>query len=128
MARTIESESSIPMVHQVARMIRRQVARGELEVGNYLPSVRELGRELDINFNTVAKAYRILEREGLVEIRHGLGARIRDARIQEDGENSHSRHLSELEELICRLTLSGSDREDVIDLFAEAIGEHYGTD
>ncbi|RJO71589.1 MAG: GntR family transcriptional regulator [Myxococcales bacterium] len=120
----VDTASKLPIVHQVARALRLQISRGRLRVGDYLPSVREMGNELGINFNTVAKAYRLLERQGLVEIRHGLGARIVAEQIQEGGNKQNL--LGELETVICNLTLTGASQEEVVDFFAEAIGLHYG--
>ncbi len=122
---SIEPGSRVPLMHQVARQIRASIARGDLVIGDYLPSVRELGRSLQINFNTVAKAYRLLEREDLIDIKHGLGARVKNVTV-ESQENKGQKHLlSELEEVICQLTLSGANQEEVVDFFAEAIGRHY---
>jgi GntR family transcriptional regulator len=122
---TVDAASSVPLVHQVARRIRGQIARGELRVGSYLPSVRELGGELKINFNTVAKSYRILEREGLIEIRHGLGARVRDNTVHETSKPNPDFLLDDLEDVINQLALTGASQEQVVDFFAEAIGRHY---
>ena len=122
----IDPDSNVPLVHQVARQIRMQVARGDLPVGTFLPSVRELGTRLAINFNTVAKAYRLLEKEGLVEIRHGLGARVVGLQVPAETATPPAALLDELEHVIARLTLSGADQGQVMDLFAEAIGRHFG--
>lgn len=121
----VDPYSLVPLVHQIARLVRKRIARGELVQGNYLPSVRELGQELNVNFNTVAKAYRILGREGLVEIRHGLGARVKSQVVENPGKNKRNTLLDELNDVICQMTLSGSDQDEVVDLFAEAIGAHY---
>ncbi len=122
----IDPESNVPLVHQVVRRIRVQIARGVVEVGTFLPSVRDLGAQLDINFNTVAKAYRLLEKEGLIEIRHGLGARVCGTHVSNEQKPEKNILLDELQDVIAQLTLSGANQEEVVDLFAEAIGRHYG--
>lgn len=58
---------------QIVEQLRTQVARGELEPGRRLPSVRELALTLRINPNTAARAYRELEREGIVVRQQGRG-------------------------------------------------------
>jgi GntR family transcriptional regulator len=63
-----------PISKQIVDGIRLQIASGELELGAQLPSVRGLATQLVINPNTVAKAYRELEHEGVIELRHGAGA------------------------------------------------------
>lgn len=121
----IDPASNIPLVHQVSRMIRSQIVRGELEMGEYLPSVRDLGSELGVNFNTVAKAYRQLEKEDLIEIRHGLGARIKERVAPSINPPATTSLLDDLDEVICQLSLKGSNQEQVVDFFAEALGQHY---
>ncbi|GGJ02683.1 GntR family transcriptional regulator [Alicyclobacillus cellulosilyticus] len=69
-----------PLYEQVLAHIRSAVARGELPLGARLPSVRELAQALQINPNTVMRAYRELEREGLAESHGSQGTYItRDA-------------------------------------------------
>lgn len=62
-----------PIVRQIVDAVRMQIATGELETGDQLPSVRGLAQQLTINPNTVAKAYAELTTEGWVDSRQGLG-------------------------------------------------------
>ena len=71
---TIEENDATPVYRQVIDQVREQIARGKLSPGEKLPSVRELARYLDINVNTVQKAYRELKHLGLVLIRPARGA------------------------------------------------------
>lgn len=66
--------SGIPIYVQVKEQIIHAVEKGAVKVGDQLPSLRSMAEELVINPNTVLKIYRELEVEGIVEIRHGLGA------------------------------------------------------
>lgn len=70
----IQDEMLTPIYTQVVNQVREQIASGSLKPGDNLPSVRELARFLDINFNTVQKAYRELKSLGLVTIRPARGA------------------------------------------------------
>jgi GntR family transcriptional regulator len=70
----IQDELIIPIYRQVVDQVREQIASGALKPGDKLPSVRELARFLDINFNTVQKSYRELKGLGLVTIRPARGA------------------------------------------------------
>lgn len=65
---------SAAIYRQIADQIRRSVAAGELAVGDPLPSVRQLAKELVVNPNTVAKAYAELVRDGVLETQAGRGA------------------------------------------------------
>ncbi len=62
-----------PIYWQVIDQIRQAVAAGQLQVGDALPSVRQLAEQLVVNHNTVAKAYSELVRDGVLESRHGRG-------------------------------------------------------
>ncbi len=69
----LRTDSGVPAYLQLAHQIRQAVRRGVLDVGDRLPTVKEVVAELAINPNTVLKAYRELEHEGLVEGRQGVG-------------------------------------------------------
>jgi GntR family transcriptional regulator len=64
----------VPIYLQLMEQIKHAVETGALKPGDQLPGIRPLAEELVINPNTVAKAYRELEHEGVVELRHGAGA------------------------------------------------------
>jgi GntR family transcriptional regulator len=74
----IDPRSATPLYEQIASRIRAAVASGELRPAAALPSVRELAAELRVNPATVVQAYRDLETEGFVEIRHGAGTFVRE--------------------------------------------------
>jgi GntR family transcriptional regulator len=65
----VDGRSGVPPYQQVVQQVRPALRMGVLVVGDQLPSVREVGAVTAINLNTVLKAYRDLEREGLVEAR-----------------------------------------------------------
>ncbi|TWU32004.1 GntR family transcriptional regulator [Novipirellula artificiosorum] len=66
--------SSAAIYRQIADQIRRAVVAGELSVGDAVPSVRQLAKQLVVNPNTVAKAYAELIRDGVLESQAGRGA------------------------------------------------------
>jgi GntR family transcriptional regulator len=68
--------SGVPLYLQLIEQVKHAVETGALRAGEQLPGIRALSEELVINPNTVAKAYRELEREGVIELRHGAGAFI----------------------------------------------------
>ncbi len=84
-----------PLFEQVVLQVKAAVARGELRPGDRLASVRELARELTINPNTVARAYRELESAGVIASRRGAGCFVKDvAPLMRDSERE--RRLAEL--------------------------------
>ena len=74
----IDPRSSTPLYAQIAGRIKLAIAAGELRPAAALPSVRQLAAELRVNPATVVQAYRDLEAEGFVEIRHGAGTFVRE--------------------------------------------------
>jgi len=66
--------SGVPIYLQLMEQIKHAVETGALRAGEQLPGIRPLAEELVINPNTVAKAYRELEHEGVIELRHCAGA------------------------------------------------------
>lgn len=71
---------SQPLYEQVIEQIRSAIARGLISLGEKIPSVRELAQALQINPNTVMRAYQELDRDGLIETRRGQGTFITSSR------------------------------------------------
>ena len=69
----IKLNSGVPIYRQVFDQVVREIDRGKLELGELLPSVRQLASELGVNPMTVSKAYSLLESEGVVERKRGVG-------------------------------------------------------
>jgi DNA-binding transcriptional regulator YhcF (GntR family) len=69
----VDSRSVVPPYLQIVQQVRQALRMGLLEVGDKLPAVREVVAATAVNPNTVLKAYRDLEREGLIEARPGHG-------------------------------------------------------
>jgi GntR family transcriptional regulator len=74
----LDPRSPTPLYAQIAGRVRVAVAAGDLTPGDSLPSVRHLARELRVNPATVVQAYRALETDGFVEMRHGAGTFIQE--------------------------------------------------
>ena len=66
--------SGVPIYLQLMEQVKHAIATGALRTGEQLPGMRKVAEELVINPNTVAKAYRELEHEGVIELRQGAGA------------------------------------------------------
>jgi GntR family transcriptional regulator len=69
----LNPSSGAPLYLQLMEQVKHAVGTGALRAGDQLPSIRKLAEDLVMNPNTVAHAYRELEHEGVVELRHGLG-------------------------------------------------------
>ena len=73
----VDGRSGVPPYQQIVQQVRQALRMGVLDVGDQLPSVRDVVAVAVVNANTVLKAYRDLEREGLVEARSGQGTFVR---------------------------------------------------
>lgn len=70
--------SGVPIYLQLMEQVKHAIETGALRPGEQLPGIRPLAEELVVNPNTVAKAYRELEHEGVIELRQGAGAFVSD--------------------------------------------------
>lgn len=75
----VSHSSGIPLYLQLMEQIKHAIETGGLRAGEQLPAIRKMAEDLVMNPNTVVRAYRELEHEGIIEIRHGSGAYIADA-------------------------------------------------
>ena len=73
----LNPSSGTPLYLQLVERLKHSIATGTIKAGEQLPSVRKMAEDLVINPNTVVRAYRDLESEGIVELRHGSGVFVR---------------------------------------------------
>ena len=73
--------SGVPLYLQLMEQVKHAIETGALRAGEQLPSVRQMAEDLLINPNTVARAYRDLEHERIIELRHGSGAFVRESMV-----------------------------------------------
>jgi len=74
----LDFRSGVPIYTQIVEQVKQQVVGGELKPGDQLPTVRALALELRVNFNTVARAYRLLDEAGIISTQQGRGTYILD--------------------------------------------------
>lgn len=74
----LDFRSNVPLTNQIVAQIQNQLADGVLHPGDQLPTVRALAAELRVNFNTVARAYRLLDEAGIISTQQGRGTFILD--------------------------------------------------
>jgi GntR family transcriptional regulator len=101
---TIDTGSRKPIYEQLADGLKSLIARGELREGVSLPPVRQLAADLGVNLNTVAVAYRQLQNEGLITVRHGSGAVVSSRTAAERSEEDLRKPLRNA---LTQLVLSG---------------------
>lgn len=120
----LDPRSPVPLYEQIAARLRVAVASDELTPGELLPSVRQLAAALRVNPATVVQAYRDLERDGFVEMRHGAGTYVQAvAGTRRSAElHRHARRLArDVLAEAARLGLSAADLKRALD---EESGNH----
>jgi GntR family transcriptional regulator len=115
--------SGVPIYLQVIEQVKHAIATGAVRPGEQLPGIRPLAEELVINPNTVAKAYRELEHEGVIELRQGAGAFVTgNAPSKKDAEKLRAAQ-STVAATVERLRTRGVADDDIRRLFeAELAG------
>ena len=111
----VDSRSVVPPYLQIVQQVRQALRMGVLDVGDQLPTVREVASATAINPNTVLKAYRDLEREGLIEARTGHGTFVR-RRPPGPPPGTHSRLGRSLARWVREARDAGLDDETIEEL------------
>ena len=92
----VDFRSDEPLFLQIARQVQGLVLSGALRVGDQLPTVRELATELRVNFNTVARAYRMLDEARLISTQRGRGTYIWEEPTPQVMEELRQKSLQEI--------------------------------
>ena len=90
---SIDARDRTPIYAQLDRSLRAAIATGRLQVGDQLPTVRQLAVDLSINANTVARVYAELERAGVIDTRRGIGSFVTATPHQAHPPDHHRRQL-----------------------------------
>lgn len=115
--------SGVPLYLQLMEQVKHQIETGALRPGEQLPGIRPLAEELVINPNTVAKAYRELEHEGVIELRHGAGAFVSPNGRAKKATDKLRAGQTLVAETVDRLRSRGVTDEEIRRLFEAALAE-----
>jgi GntR family transcriptional regulator len=112
----ISQNNGIPIYKQIADAFRNDILAGKYKQGEYLPSIRELARDLRISVITTMKAYEQLEMEGLVTASQGKGFYV-NAQDSEMLKEQHMRKVEDaLGDAIAAAKIAGLGREELKDV------------
>jgi GntR family transcriptional regulator len=117
----IDNASDRPVYLQIVDRVKRDVALGRLVKDDKLPTVRQLAKQLAINPNTIAKAYRQLEQEGIIVTKPGAGAFV--ANLDSNLSRTVKRKLlsEELDRIAVEAFHMQIDRETLSDWFSSSV-------
>jgi GntR family transcriptional regulator len=120
----LDPRSGVATYLQIVQQVKEALRLGTIEVGDQLPTVREVVAELAINPNTVAKAYRDLERVGLVVARQGRGTFVAST-LAPMSPRHHRELRAELERWIADAEAAGLDDESIRALISSTLREKF---
>ncbi|MEU9922618.1 GntR family transcriptional regulator [Streptomyces griseoluteus] len=118
----IDRHSGVATYVQIVQQTKQALRLGLLRPGDQLPTAREVVEATAVNPNTVLKAYRELEREGLVEARRGMGTFVRRTL---GAAPADSPLRAELQEWAGRAVEAGWDRDDMAALFTAVLDQNF---
>jgi GntR family transcriptional regulator len=119
----LDPRSGVATYLQIVQQVKEALRLGTISVGDQLPTVREVVADLAINPNTVAKAYRDLEREGLVVARQGRGTFVASTLAPAASLRHHEVLRAELERWLEAADRAGLDEESVRALISATLRE-----
>ena len=122
---TIEFQSGIPIYEQIAHQVLELIETGELKDGDQLPTTRELAVQLGVNFNTVARAYRMLDRGSVISTQHGRGTYILKPSSRKQGKSINPDAIEDLTRFYLRkAAYLGFKQEEIQDCFDKIFREN----
>jgi GntR family transcriptional regulator len=120
---TVDPRSGLPIYIQLSDQVKRAIALGALSPGEQLPTVKALALELTINPNTVARVYRELERDGVIETSPGRGSFVRANSAGAVTQHQAIAELArrEIDDTVRELKSLGLERAELHALFEDAL-------
>lgn len=112
---SIDLKSGVPFYRQIIEQIKFAIGRGDLKPGDRLPTVRQLAVDLSINPNTVIRAYREMEIEGVLDTQQGSGTFVGERRPEIDALERRRMLDQILTELFARASAYGFTLDEVLE-------------
>lgn len=123
----IDNQSRQAVYEQIVQQAEKYILSGVLVGGDKMPSVRKLSIELNVNPNTVQRAYTELERSGVIITAPGRGAFVSDSGTSVLREVRRKQYISELEKLVFELKVSKVEKQQILEI-VDKIYEGGGED
>src|ERR1043165_8680476 len=118
---TIDIDDPVPQFEQLIEQIKAAVTAGVLKPGDALPSIRQLANDLDLNSKTVAKAYKLLERDSIIETKGYRGTFVHPKARTNCKFNLQEWTAGKLDQAIAELREAGVTDSEIRNAFAGAI-------
>lgn len=118
---TVDIDNPVPQFEQIIEQIKAAVRSGALKAGEALPSIRQLANDLELNSKTVAKAYKLLERDAVIETKGYRGTYVHPKARANCKINLQEWTLRRLGETVAELREAGVTDSEIRNAFAGAI-------
>jgi GntR family transcriptional regulator len=118
---TIDPDDPVPIGEQITYRVLYAIARGVYRPGDKLPTVREIAKRLKVNPNTVSRAYRDLERDGVLVSKRGTGVFVHEDALQTAVERRQSLVLERFERAVGEALDAGLDAVQIEEVLIEAL-------
>jgi len=118
---TVDIDNPVPQFEQIIEQIKAAVTVGILKAGDALPSIRQLANDLELNSKTVAKAYKLLERDSVIETKGYRGTYVHPGAEANCKVNLQEWTLRKLGETVAELREAGVTDSEIRNAFAGAI-------
>ena len=112
---SIDPQSGVPFYRQIIEQLKFAIARGDLKPGDRLPTMRQLAVELSINLNTVIRAYREMEIEGVIETQQGSGTFVGERKPEIDALERKRKLDQIVTEILARASDYGFTLDEVLE-------------
>jgi len=123
----IDHKKGLPIYLQIIEQIKHYIAAGRLSVGDQLPTVRALAISLEVNANTVAKAYTEMERTGILETRQGVGTFVKKSE-EVLGEQERIKKLRSIaSSFVDEAVWFGYSRDEIVSMVKKLVSEKTGS-
>jgi GntR family transcriptional regulator len=123
---TVDPRSGVPIYLQIIEQIKRSIALGVLQSGEQLPTVKQLAIDLTVNPNTVARAYRELEREQVIETSPGRGSFVRANGVTESPKVAAEIAADAFDVALREAKSVGLECAEIRELFETALQRWFG--
>ncbi len=123
---TVDPRSGVPVYLQLVDQVKRAVALGTLASGEQLPTVKQLAADLTINPNTVARVYRELERDEVIETSPGRGSFVRgNSNAPTARRTLRDVAMQSISQAVREARTIGLNHDEIEELFRRAVGRWY---
>ena len=117
----IEVSSGIPIYKQVFEQIERMIVNGLLAAGEFLPSVRQVAGDIEVNPMTISKAYGLLEERGYLTRQRGKGMMVAQQDVEKTLKEKHMQLEKNIKQLILDAKQMGVTEQELLKLVAKCI-------